>query len=428
MGLFLCLVVTYFSIINKCYTRRMTYSVERIALLSLTLFLLVIFGLEAVYSPKNPTLVTPNSVAISTSTAPAPESELEGLEAMVREEIASSTKEESVPLQKIAESSPKTKPVEKQKVEETVAPISPAELSKTITETLSPPLPAEIFPASFSSINEDVRASLVNILCVTKSGGPLMPISGSGIVIDARGIILTNAHIAQYLLLKDYIVKDYVECIIRTGSPAYPLYTTELLYVSEAWIRENAVQIDSENPVGTGEHDYALLRITGTVSDDPIGVIPHTPIDTKELAVDVGSEALVAGYPAGFVGGITIQKSLYPASSVTSVREVFTFATSTVDLISVGGSIVAQKGSSGGAVVGRDGRLKGLVVTSTQAASTNDRDLRAITLSHINRDIKMSTGYSLGEFLSRNLSTESHRFITTVAPTLTRLLENALKD
>ena len=406
----------------------MTYSVERIALLSLTLFLLVIFGLEAMYSPRSPTLITPNSVAVSTSTSPTLESELEGLEAMVREEIASSTKAESVPPQKIAESTPKTKPVEKQKEEEAVAPISPAELSKTITETLSPPLPAEIFPASFSSINEDVRASLVNILCVTKSGGPLMPISGSGIVIDARGIVLTNAHIAQYLLLKDYVMKDYVECIIRMGSPAYPLYTTELLYVSESWVRENAVQIDSDNPVGTGEHDYALLRITGTIDGKGVGAIPNTPVDTKESSADIGTEVLVAGYPAGFVGGITIQKSLYPASSVTSVREVFTFATSTIDLISVGGSIVAQKGSSGGAVVGRDGRLKGLVVTSTQAESTNDRDLRAITLAHINRDIKESTGYSLGEFLTKNLTAESHRFITTIAPTLTRLLENALRD
>lgn len=408
----------------------MTYSAHRAALLLLSLFLLVVFGLQSIYTPRKQLAV--NNLIQSATTTPVEETEttIDKVTALIKEEIAATTTS-TLPLLPTKKETPQTKNIPApitQKEPEEAAPVTPATLSKTVTETLTPPLPVDIFPVSFSSINEDVRASLVNILCVTKSGGPLMPISGSGIIIDSRGVILTNAHIAQYLLLKDYIVKDYVECIIRTGSPAYPLYTTELLYVSEAWIRENAVQIDSENPVGTGEHDYALLRITGTVSDDPIGVIPHTPIDTKELAVDVGSEALVAGYPAGFVGGITIQKSLYPASSVTSVREVFTFATSTVDLISVGGSIVAQKGSSGGAVVGRDGRLKGLVVTSTQAASTNDRDLRAITLSHINRDIKMSTGYSLGEFLSRNLSTESHRFITTVAPTLTRLLENALKD
>lgn len=410
----------------------MTYSAHRAALLLLSLFLLVVFGLQSLYAPKRQlTITTPAQNA--TTTQAVEETPMDKVTALIKEEIAATTttplsllptKKETVPIKtkSVATTNEQKEPTKEE------APITPATLSKTVTETLTPPLPVDIFPVSFSSINEDVRASLVNILCVTKSGGPLMPISGSGIIIDSRGVILTNAHIAQYLLLKDYIVKDYVECIIRTGSPAYPLYTTELLYVSETWVRENAVQIDSENPVGTGEHDYALLRITGTVDGDPVGAISHTPVDTKEVAVDVGSEVLVAGYPAGFVGGITIQKSLYPASSVTSVREVFTFATSTVDLISVGGSIVAQKGSSGGAVVGRDGRLKGLVVTSTQAASTNDRDLRAITLSHVNRDIKLSTGYSLGEFLSKNLPAESHRFITTVAPTLTRLLENALRD
>ena len=36
-------------------------------------------------------------------------------------------------------------------------------------------------------------------------------ISGSGVIIDSRGVILTNAHLAEYFLLKDYkILYPYV--------------------------------------------------------------------------------------------------------------------------------------------------------------------------------------------------------------------------
>src|SRR3989338_2839263 len=72
----------------------------------------------------------------------------------------------------------------------------------------------------FSTINQKTREALVNIFCVTKSGGIFKPASGSGIIIDKRGIILTNAHVAQYFLLKDYLEQNFIECIVRVGSPA----------------------------------------------------------------------------------------------------------------------------------------------------------------------------------------------------------------
>ena len=56
----------------------------------------------------------------------------------------------------------------------------------------------EIIQVSFSKINEVTRDAIVNIFCTTKSGGSFKPITGSGVVIDKRGIILTNAHVAQY--------------------------------------------------------------------------------------------------------------------------------------------------------------------------------------------------------------------------------------
>ncbi|HEV8677502.1 MAG TPA: hypothetical protein VN701_01580, partial [Candidatus Paceibacterota bacterium] len=53
-------------------------------------------------------------------------------------------------------------------------------------------------------VNENARASIVNILCLATGNGQENSISGSGVIIDARGVILTNAHVGQYFLLKDY--------------------------------------------------------------------------------------------------------------------------------------------------------------------------------------------------------------------------------
>src|SRR6202021_1964720 len=74
-------------------------------------------------------------------------------------------------------------------------------------------------------------ASLVNIVCV--SADPSIPsISGSGVIIDSRGIILTAAHVAQFFLLQDYLGPNTVTCLVRDGSPARRAYIAEPVYIS----------------------------------------------------------------------------------------------------------------------------------------------------------------------------------------------------
>src|SRR3989344_1157804 len=62
------------------------------------------------------------------------------------------------------------------------------------------PNPYQFPPQKFDVINERARPTLVNILCGARSG-TFRPISASGVIIDPRGVILTNAHVAQYFLL-----------------------------------------------------------------------------------------------------------------------------------------------------------------------------------------------------------------------------------
>lgn len=287
----------------------------------------------------------------------------------------------------------------------------------------------EIIQVSFSKINEVTRDAIVNIFCTTKSGGSFKPITGSGVVIDKRGIILTNAHVAQYFLLKNYITEDFLNCVIRTGSPAQPRYKAEPIFISPSWVKANANGIIQQSPKGTGEDDYALLLMTERT--DSTKTIPETfpfiPPLYNSGDITVGDKILLAGYPAGFLSGIVISKNLYISSAVTEVIELFTFKEGTLDLFSIGGSVVAQQGSSGGAVVNDKNELLGIIVTSSVAENTQDRDLRAITIAHINRSFVRDTGFDLQTLFSGNMTAEAQAFNENIATNLTQLLVGELE-
>ncbi|MCH7529551.1 trypsin-like peptidase domain-containing protein [Patescibacteria group bacterium] len=323
---------------------------------------------------------------------------------------------------------------ELQEIQETIVPEKEiVVMQEEIVASTIPviPQPVPLIPIqSFLGINEITRAALVNILCTTTSGGLLNPITGSGVIIDSRGVILTNAHIAQYFLLRDYPNKDAIECIIRGGSPAEPLYTAEILHISTEWITDNTSNITNQNPMGTGVNDYAFLFITNRINSSE--ALPNTFVfiqpDVKESSIIVGNNVLVAGYPAGFLSGITIQKDLYAVSTISEIMELFTFGDNMLDLISLGGSITAQKGSSGGAIVNSNSKLIGVVVTSSDGETTAERDLRAITLSHIERSLKKNNGFGLEILLFGDLRVKSNLFNLSTSPALTELLVNELKQ
>ena len=281
---------------------------------------------------------------------------------------------------------------------------------------------------SQDEVNTETRAALVNILCTTLYGGYLKPISGSGVVIDSRGVVLTNAHVGQYFLLRDYYVKDNIDCVVRVGSPAQARYTAKLLYLPPLWIADNASQITASVAQGTGENDYALLVITGTT--DPRGALPtsfpHVPMESSYP--DIGDEMLLAAYPAGFLSGELITKSLYASSAVTYVTQIFSFTGGAkVDLFSIGGTVLSQAGSSGGATVRLgSGKLAGIIATATVGVSTDSRDLRAITLSHVDSSLALQGQGGLAALLTGDVYAKANDFNARIAPALTAALEAAL--
>jgi len=347
---------------------------------------------------------------------------------LITEEPIVSTSTEETTLEKPIEDIPKVEVEIKE--EEPIKDAYQAPIEEVVPEPVleTPAVIEEPAPVtedlSFGDINLAVRETLVNILCLTDGfNANITPISGSGTIIDERGIILTNAHIAQYFLLENYPTEGFVNCLIRTGSPAKATYKATLLHLSSPWVSENASAITTENPLGTGEHDFALLLIDEALGNE---VLPETfaftKPNTEETAILRNDEILVGAYPAGFLGTKTIQQSLYASTAITKAMEFYTFKSGSLDVISLGGTVVAQQGSSGGAVVSRKGEMVGLISTSSGGETTDDRDLRAISLSHIERSLVEHNGTTLEELLSGNIEQKATDFNETVASSLLQIL------
>lgn len=347
---------------------------------------------------------------------------------VVKEEIKTEPLKEEAQSNVILEKVSTDKPLAKESIPEKSVP----EKIKTVTKetpTENQTIPPQITqnpesPQDFEELNEKSRKSIVNILCKT-NGNDLSTITGTGVIIDPHGIILTNAHIGQYFLLKDYKFKNFVECTVRTGEPAYPKYEAELVYISPKWVEANKSILTEENPKGTGEYDFAFLRITKSVDKTPLPSFDYIKPDTREI-INEGEPVLLASYPAGFLGSISVLKGLYITTTITTVQKIFTFKETTIDLLSVGGTALSQKGSSGGAVVDQYGKLIGLISTSSEGDTTSQRDLRAITLAHISRSLEESFG-GLNSFLSLDMETTADIFQTTLFPTLSQLIINELE-
>ncbi|MBI5644705.1 trypsin-like peptidase domain-containing protein [Candidatus Kaiserbacteria bacterium] len=294
--------------------------------------------------------------------------------------------------------------------------------SATSTEVRRVEKPYTTPPLPFTTINDHARAALVNILCVPRTGGSLHPISASGVIIDPRGVVLTNAHVAQYVLLSEAAQVD-LRCELRVGSPAKARYAPRVMYLPKAWVEAHAKDILASHPLGTGEHDYALIHIASSLDGTPLpSSFPYLQPDARETIGFVGDDVLVASYPAEFLGGYATYDNLYSATSVTSIKQLLTITGPTVDLISVGGVIGAQSGSSGGGVVNAWDRLIGIITTTSLGATTAERDLRAITLSYISADLLAQSGFDLDLTLRGDPSAQTFDFTKDQAPYLIGVL------
>lgn len=277
---------------------------------------------------------------------------------------------------------------------------------------------------------ELLRESLVNVFCQYSTDEYTRTTTGTGFFIHPKGVILTNAHVAQFLLLeKTAAAGGETKCIIRTGNPAEPRYDAELLYISPTWIFNNASLITEEHPRGTGERDYALLYVSASLTNSPLpDHFPALPLDVALLPRSTeGNTVVTGGYPARVLLRNGSDAALAPVVAQSTVESLYTFGSNYADLFAIASSPVGEEGASGGPIVAADtGKTIGLIVTRGDTAE-GERSLRALTLSYLDRTMQEETGFSLANNMQGDLALRGDVFTRAIAPFLAGILTEALE-
>jgi len=333
--------------------------------------------------------------------------------AIVRPSLpALTTKEPATPLPEPESTSKKTE----------VASVPTATVQKTVAPT--PPPPPQPTQADFDVTANVLRAALINILCISHDPR-IHSTSGSGVIVDPRGVIITNAHIAQYFLLAEDPSLQ-VTCTIRTGGPAKPSYRARLMFISPSWVNTNVGVLSKTHPTGNGEGDFAFLAITESITSTPLPTTyPFIPLAKGEA--DADEPIVIGSYAAQFLTANEVQSALYPTIVFGTVKAIFTFTERTIDVVALGGSAAAQEGSSGGGIARAPGSLAGVITTSTIEGNTSTRNLSGITASYIRRNYTAETGSTLEDLFAKSPSEAVNDFApqtSALRAALTAALQN----
>lgn len=241
----------------------------------------------------------------------------------------------------------------------------------------------------------------VNLYCRLKAGKTTYSATGSGDFINDRGVILTNAHVAQYFLLAKEKGRVSGWCAVRTGSPANEAYVAEVLYISPTWLSENLSLISETRPKGTGEGDFALLYVTGPYKNKPLPAsFPSLPLATTTPVV--GTAVTVTGYPSVGLDFSGVRNKLKNITAETSVENLQGFTVGTrEDRMTLASSSAAHFGVSGGPVITSQGAVAGIV-----SAKSGER-IRAVATSYIDRSLKTHTGLTLSQVATGDLASRA---------------------
>lgn len=264
-------------------------------------------------------------------------------------------------------------------------------------------LSAEGALAATTTPRELVEDATVNLYCRMKTSGRTQSITGSGVFIHESGVILTNAHVAQYFLLATSTSRTTARCSVRDGSPARARYDAAILYISPQWAQATVDATERRQPrTGTGERDFALLKIVTPERGKLPERFPALPVDLEGAQLEKGQEVIGAGYPAENLSFSGVQRKLERVVEESTITNVQSFERPHKDTIVLSPTPLSASGVSGGPVANSSGQLVGIVVTMETGSDSKkeERSLRAISTSYIDRTVRTETGFSLPNFIA----------------------------
>ncbi|NNL13661.1 MAG: trypsin-like peptidase domain-containing protein [Acidimicrobiia bacterium] len=240
---------------------------------------------------------------------------------------------------------------------ETIPPgttASPPTTASTTTSTSTSVPPATITSTVDGRVGPDtesVAAATVQILQLDSSSGNLEPgcFSGSGTIISADGLILTNAHVVEVDQVCPY---DTIGVAVLERTDQAP----DLRYIADLLVLDPAL-------------DLAVIRIAADMDGAAVDVdLPFMALGDSQ-DVDLGDQLRVLGYPG--IGGDTITLTSGTVSGFTEERDIDGRAWIKTDATISGGN-------SGGSAVDASGALVGVPTIAGSGANVDPTDCRVI--------------------------------------------------
>lgn len=285
-------------------------------------------------------------------------------------------------------------------------PISPISLTEDLTEDFTNILRKNSIPVDSpltSPFLKDKYATnpaqaLVNIFCSQKistssSNGKISTlrrtITGSGILINKDGSVLTNAHVAQFPLLSEK--NKNVTCLARYGNPAIGSLPMKVAFISPEWIKTYGQYVNTEGIPQSGKSDFAIIKL---VLDNNNLLLP-IKIEDSLIKPSVGASVTAVAYPADILGKKGINSSLILEKEKLSLQKIYSVGTVQNDVLETGPTSIGQKGSSGGALVNDSDKLIGVISMITGSS----KNIRAMSTDHIDAELSRYARKNLGDLV-----------------------------
>lgn len=253
-------------------------------------------------------------------------------------------------------------------------------VSPRMVEINMPVLVPAAEPSQLSSDEIYARNSraVMQIFCTTREE----LFSASGVIVSERGLVLTNAHVAE-------IVKKAGEanCQARHDNPASSFGKIKVILSLDTTLKVP----DTEVP----RHDVGFLQITDAV--EPFNFALFSAANAVK-----GETLLTLGYPSEFLEGrsaIENSNLVFSTLRVEGLADIDNDPTSAEGYAFRGG-LALQQGSSGTALFNREGKVVGLIFATTKKETTAEREGVALSIPYIDTILRQEAGFGLEEFIA----------------------------